>query len=77
MQLFIVHRDSEVGEPLVRMVKDYTRHDCELVSTDATAMDWARRHRRCDLLLTQLEAEAIAVTGNKEEKAMQSRRQSA
>jgi Domain of unknown function (DUF4388) len=59
MQLLIVHRDSEVGEPLVQMVKDYTRHECELVGSDAAAMNWGRRHRKCALLLTQLEAEGI------------------
>jgi Domain of unknown function (DUF4388) len=59
MQLLIVHRDAEVGEPLVQMVKDYTRHDCDLVGSDAAAMDWGRRHRKCALLLTQLEAEGI------------------
>ena len=59
MQLLIVHRDSEVGEPLVQMVKDYTKHDCDLVGSDAAATDWGRRHRKCVLLLTQLEAEGI------------------
>jgi CheY-like chemotaxis protein len=59
MQLLIVHRDSEMGEALVRMVKSYTRHQCELVGSDVAAMDWARRHQQCDLLLTQLEAEGI------------------
>jgi hypothetical protein len=59
MQLLIVHRDSEVGEPLVQMVKDYTKHECELVGSDAAAMNWGRRHRKCALLLTQLEAEGI------------------
>ena len=59
MQLLIAHRDAEVGEPLVQMVKDYTRHDCDLVGSDAAAMDWGRRHRKCTLLLTQLEAEGI------------------
>ena len=59
MQLLIVHRDAEIGEPLVQMVKDYTRHDCDLVSDGAAATSWARRHRQCGLLLTQLEAEGI------------------
>jgi hypothetical protein len=59
MQLLIAHRDSEVGEPLVKMVKDYTRHECELVGSDAAAMNWGRRHRKCALLLAQLEAEGI------------------
>jgi CheY-like chemotaxis protein len=59
MQLLIVHRDSEMGEALVRMVESYTRHQCELVGSDVAAMDWARRHQQCNLLLTQLEADGI------------------
>ena len=59
MQLLIVHRDSDLGEALVQMVNNYTRHHCQLVKGDASAMEWARRHQRCDLLLTQLEAEGI------------------
>jgi hypothetical protein len=59
MQLLIVHRDAEMGEQLVRMVKDYSRHECDLVESDAAAIDWGRRHARCDLLLTQLEADGI------------------
>jgi CheY-like chemotaxis protein len=59
MQLLIVHRDSEMGEALVRMVQSYTRHQCELVGSDVAAMDWARRHQQCNLLLTQLEADGI------------------
>ena len=59
MQLLIVHRDPEMGEALMQMVKSYTRHACDLVTSDRAAMDWARRHKRCDLLLTQLEAEGI------------------
>jgi hypothetical protein len=59
MQLLIVHRDSEMGEALVQMVKSYTRHQCELVGSDIAAMDWARRHQQCNLLLTQLEGDGI------------------
>jgi CheY-like chemotaxis protein len=59
MQLLIVHHDPEMGEALVQMVKNYTRHHCQLVPNETAAMDWARRHQRCDLLLTQLEAEGI------------------
>src|ERR1700730_4675688 len=59
MQLLIVHHDPEMGDALVQMVKNYTRHYCHLVPSDAEAIDWARRHQRCDLLLTQLEAEGI------------------
>jgi CheY-like chemotaxis protein len=59
MQLLIVHRDPEMGEALVQMIKNYTRHHCQLVESDKAAMDWARRHQRCELLLTQLEADGI------------------
>ena len=59
MQLLIVHRDPEMGEALVQMVKDYTRHQSHLVRSDGAAMEWARRHQRCDLLLVQLEADGI------------------
>ena len=60
MQLLIVHRDPEMGDALVQMVKNYTRHYCHLVASDAAAMDWARLHQRCDLLLTQLDADGIS-----------------
>jgi hypothetical protein len=59
MQLLIVHRDAEIGEQLVQMVKDYTAHECDIVNTDAAALEWGRRHARCALLLTQLEAEGV------------------
>jgi len=59
MQLLIVHRDPEMGEALMQMVKSYTRHQCQLVRSDSAAMDWARRREQCNLLLTQLEAEGI------------------
>jgi hypothetical protein len=41
------------------MVKEFTAHDCELVVSDAAAMEWAEQHSLCDLLLTQLNAEGI------------------
>jgi hypothetical protein len=31
MQLLIVHRDGEVGEQLVQMVKDCTSYECAFV----------------------------------------------
>ena len=57
MQLLIVHRDAALGRQLVQMVKNYTAHDCELAGSDVAALEWARRHSRCRLLLTQLEAD--------------------
>jgi len=59
MQLLIVHRDPEMGEALVQMVKSYTRQQCQLVRSDSAAMDWSRYHPQCNLLLAQLEAEGI------------------
>ena len=59
MQLLIVHRDPEMGEALVQMVKNYTRHQCQLLRSDSAAVEWARHHSHCDLLLTQLEADGI------------------
>jgi hypothetical protein len=59
MELLIVHRDADVGEQLVQMVKDYTAHECDLVGSDVAALDWGRRHARCALLLAQLEGDGI------------------
>jgi len=59
MQLLIAHSDPEMGEPLMQMVKSYTRHECDLVGSDSAALEWARAHQGCDLLLTQLEATGI------------------
>jgi Domain of unknown function (DUF4388) len=59
MQLLIAHRDQEIGEQLVQMVKDYTTHECDLVGSDAAALDWGRRRAQCVLLLTQLEGEGL------------------
>jgi hypothetical protein len=59
MELLIVHRDAEIGEQLVQMVKDYTEHECDLIGSDVAALDWGRRHQRCTLLITQLEGDGI------------------
>jgi len=59
MQLLIVHHDAEVGEPLVRMVKDYTEHHCGFATSDAGALDWARGVPRCSLLITQLQGDGV------------------
>ncbi|HEV3409255.1 MAG TPA: DUF4388 domain-containing protein [Chthoniobacterales bacterium] len=59
MQLLVVHRDVEVGEELVRMVKEYTEHLCGYATSDAGALDWARGVPRCSLLITQLQAEGV------------------
>ncbi|HEX4638899.1 MAG TPA: DUF4388 domain-containing protein [Chthoniobacterales bacterium] len=59
MQLLIVHRDPEMGEALVQMIRNYTAHHCHWIENDNAAMDWGRRHERCDLLLVQLGADGI------------------
>jgi hypothetical protein len=59
MQLLIVHHDVEVGEELVRMVKEYTEHQCGFASSDARAVDWARGVPRCSLLITQLHGDGV------------------
>lgn len=66
MQVLIAHRDAEIGEQLAQMVTDYTTHECDLVGSAPAALDWARRHARCGLLVTQLEGEdydGLAVGG--------------
>ncbi|HVF70501.1 MAG TPA: DUF4388 domain-containing protein [Chthoniobacterales bacterium] len=59
MQLLIVHDDAEVGEQLAGMVADYTEHACDLVTTDAAALEWAKTHSRCELLLAQLDGAGV------------------
>jgi hypothetical protein len=59
MELLVVHRDAELGEQLVQMVKDYTAHDCDFAGSFVAANDWGRRHSRCRLLITQLEADDL------------------
>ena len=59
MQLLVVHRDAEIGEQLVQMVKDYTTHECDLVASNASAMDWGHRHSHCALLLTQTQDDGV------------------
>lgn len=59
MELLIVHRDAEIGEQLVQMVKDYTAHECDFAGSSVAALDWGRRHARCTLLITQLEGDGL------------------
>jgi len=59
MQLLVVHHDVEVGEELVRMVKDYTEHHCGFATSDAGALDWSRGVPRCSVLITQLQADGV------------------
>ena len=59
MEVLIVHRDAEIGEQLVQMVKDYTAHECDFAGSHVAALDWGRRHARCRLLITQLEGDGL------------------
>ena len=59
MQVLIAHTDAEIGEQLAQMVIDYTTHECDFVGSGVAALDWGRRHARCTLLITQLEAEGL------------------
>jgi uncharacterized protein DUF4388 len=59
MQVLIVHSDAELGKALAQMVKDYTTHDCALAISGGKANAWAKRHRQCDVLLTQLGGKGI------------------
>ncbi len=59
MQLLVVHQDAEVGEALVRMVKDYTEHHCGFALSERAARDWAQGVPRCSLLVTQLQSDAV------------------
>lgn len=59
MQLLIVHDDAEVGEQLAAMVADYTEYGCDLVASDAAALEWAKKHAACDLLLAQVDGPAV------------------
>jgi hypothetical protein len=59
MQLLIVHSDPELGDQLLRMVGEYTTHECDVVGSDVAAVDWGRRHSECSLLLAQLEGNGV------------------
>ncbi len=59
MQLLIVHSDADLGKQLLQVVKDYTAHECDLVSSGDEAITWAGQKQQCEFLLTQLDAERI------------------
>src|SRR5215211_4478316 len=59
MQVLIVHRDAEVGEPLVEMVQEHTEHQCAFADSDAAALEWAEGVRHCSLLITQLRGQGV------------------
>ncbi|MEP6709605.1 MAG: DUF4388 domain-containing protein [Verrucomicrobiota bacterium] len=59
MQLLIVHRESKIGDELIKIVREYTSHQAHFVSSNAAALSWAEQHLECDLLLAQLDADGI------------------
>jgi hypothetical protein len=59
MQLLIVHSDADLGKQLLQMVKDYTPHKCDLVTSGNAAMKWTQKNEECDFVLTQLEGKGI------------------
>ena len=59
MHLLIVHREEEMGRALQALVREYTAHTAEFVTTDEAALAWAGQSAECDLLVTQLESEGV------------------
>jgi CheY-like chemotaxis protein len=59
MQLLIVHHEAEIGQTLLGMVREYTAHMVDCVTTTEAALEWAGQSAECDLLVTQLESEGV------------------
>jgi len=59
MQLLIVHDEPEIGEPLRRMVEEYSGHAAAFVPGESAALEWAEQSTECDLLITQLQSEGV------------------
>src|SRR5262245_38075462 len=59
MQLLIAHQESEIGLALAGMVRDYTAHSADFVTSNEAALEWVEQHPECDLLITQLESEGV------------------
>jgi DNA-binding response OmpR family regulator len=59
MQLLIVHEEPEIGEPLRRMVEEYSGHAAAFVPGESAALEWAEQSTECDLLITQLQSESV------------------
>jgi hypothetical protein len=57
-QLLIVHRDAEIGQQLVRLVKEFTGCESAQTATESETLVWLRRQpgARPRILLTELEA---------------------
>ena len=60
-QLLIVHRDPEIGQQLVQMVKDYTGYESALTESESETLVLLRRqpNLRPRILLTQLQTSGI------------------
>lgn len=59
MQLLIAHQESEIGQALAGMVRDYTAHTADFVTSNEAALQWIDQYPECDLLITQLESEGV------------------
>ena len=70
MQLLIVHRDPEMGEALVQMVKSYTRHQSQLVrsNSETLAVTYIRPKSKAKSAESDLAAAAAAVNPAKKGK---------
>ena len=57
-QLLIVHQDPEIGQQLVRLVKEFTGCDSDHTTSESETLVWLRRQpqARPRILLTQLDA---------------------
>jgi CheY-like chemotaxis protein len=59
MHLLIVHQEEQIGQVLQMMVREYTAHTADYVGSGGAALEWADQAAECDLLVTQLESEAV------------------
>jgi hypothetical protein len=60
-QLLIVHRDAEIGQQLVRLVKEFTGCEGAHTASESETLVWLRRQpgARPRILLTQLDAPGL------------------
>lgn len=59
MQLLVVHREAEIGEALVELVRGYSEHEADYVVSNDAALDWIAQHPDVALIISQLEGEGI------------------
>jgi hypothetical protein len=58
MQLLIAHQESEIGQALAGMVRDYTAHTADFVTSNEAALQWIDQYPQCDLLLPNWKVKA-------------------